>query len=101
MGQWDNPQFLFSGGRQGVKFEVQVRDFAALRWEPCLFHSVLLHPSAAMSSSSKGQNKLHFHLIFFFEMGCQEEVALHFGEIELFPTSFSPLWLDKITAGEK
>lgn len=76
MGQWDNPQFLSSGGRQGVKFEVQVRDFAALRWEPCLF--VLLHPSAAMSSSSKGQNKLHFHLIFFFQNGMSERSGTAF-----------------------
>lgn len=58
-------QFLSSCERQGVKFVVQIRDFAGLRWELCLFHSVLLLPSATMSSSSKGQNKLHFHLIFF------------------------------------
>lgn len=39
------------------EIRVQFRDFAALRWEPCLFHSVLLHPSAAIISSNKGQNK--------------------------------------------
>lgn len=99
-----NPQFLSSGGRKAVKFVVQIRDFVGLRWEQCLFHSVLLHPSAATSSSSKRQKKMHFHLIFFFtfwKMGHQTgRSGTAFGEIKLFPTSFSSLWLAGITAGE-
>lgn len=39
--------------------------FAALRWELCQFHSLLLLPSAVIGSSSKGQNKLLFNFFFF------------------------------------
>lgn len=65
VGQWDiihSSCFLVGDKNLCHSFGI----FAALRWELCQFHSLLLLPSAVIGSSSKGQNKLLFNFFFFF-----------------------------------
>lgn len=100
-GQGENTQFPSSGGREGNKFVVQIKDFfLALLWawreELFLFHSVPFHISAARSSRSEGQIKLHFHFIFIEWDVRRQEVAPFLGERKIFPTLSSSLWIAKI-----